>query len=139
MHFPFGYTFFIPVYAFFIFIWVYSVHLPYSLTREMLIPMATWIRQALTSVIADLGDQHLSADGVDSCLWRIEQVYRELLARKANGELDINESEALPLLAEVDRRLGRAVESCVIMPLQASVLVNGDVGRHCFIISYNQL
>ena len=75
----------------------------------MLIPMATWIRQALTSIIADLGDRHLGADDMDSCLWRIEQVYRELLAWEANGELDANESEALPLLAEVHRRLGHAV------------------------------
>lgn len=102
--------------------------------------MATWIRQTLTSVIADLadlGDRHLSVDDADSCLWRREQVYRELLAREANGELDANESEALPLLAEVHRRLGHAVEPCVIMPLQASVLVNGDVGRPRFVISYN--
>ena len=69
---------------------------------------------------------------------RIEQVYREILVHEANRELDVNKSEALPLLAEVHRRLGRIIESCVIMPLQASVLVNDDMGRHCFIISYNQ-
>ena len=47
----------------------------------------TWIRQTLTSVIADLaelGDRHLSADDADSSLWRIKQVRRELLAWEAD-------------------------------------------------------
>ena len=103
--------------------------------------MNTWIRQTLTSVIADItdvGDQALSKDEADSCLWRIEQVYRELLAREAYGELDENQNHAIPLLAEVHRRLGDAIESYEIMPLQASVLANG-VGRPRFMISYTQL
>ena len=46
--------------------------------------------------ITDVGNQALSKEEEDSCLWRIEQVYRELLAREAYGELDENQNHAIP-------------------------------------------
>ena len=104
--------------------------------------MATWISEALRSIVSDLHEerQEISFDRADAYLWRVELVYREMLVRDANLILSDEERSVLRLLGEAYERLNHVVENCeTTMPVQASVILDGQVGRPRFSISFYQL
>ena len=104
----------------------------------------SWVSQTLRSVVADLDSDlesdEVSLDQVDSYLWRVELAYREILAQEVSGELADQEKEALPLIAEAHSKLRQVIEHGELaLPSQASLLLDGNVGRPPFIIPYHQL
>ena len=57
--------------------------------------------QATISDIDSVGDHStLSIDRAKALEWRVELVYRDLVAKEVAGELDSEEQEALPLIAD---------------------------------------
>lgn len=102
-----------------------------------------WICETLRSVICDLNSNEWdSLDELDAYLWRVELVYRELLAREASGEVLSNqESEALVLIAEAYTNLNELCDSSMgaTQVLQASLLLDGSVGRPRFVIPSHQM
>jgi len=92
--------------------------------------------------VADLDceSDEVSFDQLDAYLWRVEVVYREMLAREASGELADGEKEALPLIAEAHSKLRQTVENYQLdLPSQPPLLLDGSVGRPPFIVPYHQL
>ena len=84
--------------------------------------------------------QEISFDRADAYLWRVELVYREMLVRDANLILSDEERSVLRLLGEAYEQLNHVVENCeTTMPVQASVILDGQVGRPRFSISFYQL
>ena len=64
----------------------------------------TWMLQAIQSTISDIDsvEDHstLNIDCVKVLEWRVELVYRDLIAKEVAGELASEEQEALPLIAD---------------------------------------
>ena len=92
-----------------------------------------WVYQTLQSVISDLDcSAPLSVNDLDACQWRVELVFRELLAREACGEtISSHESNALRLVAEAHSYLSQLVVSenaCTELE-EAALLADGRVGR----------
>ena len=106
----------------------------------------SWIRETLVSIVADLGSlgdsEVVSLDQADVYQWRVELVYRELLAREVVGGLDNGEREALPIVAEAYSRMVQVLEDCELAvpeSSQALVILDGHVGRPRFNIPFRQL
>ena len=101
-----------------------------------------WVSQALKSIVADLEDKaYVSLEEADSYLWREELVYREMQVREANGSMNDEEKQVLQLIAEAYSKLNQVVENCAqfYSPVQASLVMDGCVGRPPFMITYHQL
>lgn len=112
--------------------------------------MTTWVKQSLRAIVSDMalydgrdmGDIPLQI--VDSFSWRIESVYRELLATEAHGELNtVHEREILTFVEnayyciqqfqEQAERCGRLMDEHSIA---SQVICDGSVGRPAFFIPY---
>lgn len=105
-----------------------------------------WILQAIHSTISDIGsviiDSNISFDRAESLEWRVELVYRDLVAKEVCGELEIEEQEALPHIARAYshlRELVQSIESLSSHRVQPMQLLDGSVGRPRYHISYYQL
>lgn len=104
----------------------------------------SWISQTLTSVIADIDslgeDTEVSLQQAEAFEWRVELVYRDLLAKEICGEIQREEREVLPLLADAYARIWQVVERAELIPtLEAPVFLNGSLGRPRFHIPHNRL
>ena len=101
--------------------------------------------QTLTSVLADiegLGEEsELSLQQAEALEWRVELVYRDLLVKEACGEIEQDKREVFLLLADAYARIRRLVERTELLPtpFEAHILLDGSLGRPCFIIPRNQL
>jgi len=102
--------------------------------------------QTLQSVISEIdsirGHCSVSIQRAETIEWRVELVYRDLVAKEVYGELEQEEEECLQLIAEAYSHLRELVESiqCVQpqgeQPLQ---ILDGSVGRPRYDIPYHQL
>lgn len=111
--------------------------------------MATsWIVQGLRAVAADLqqsGDWNsISYEAADGYRWRIELMYRELLALELVSDLQDHEREALGYLAQAYQKISQFVDSMSPSdvgdrPFQALVVLRGNLGRPSFEIPLSQL
>ena len=102
--------------------------------------------QAIQSTISDIdsvGDHStLSIDRAKALEWRVELVYRDLVAKEVAGELDSEEQEALPLIADAYLHLRELVQSIELLPppgAQPVHVLDGSVGRPSYHIPYHQL
>ena len=105
-----------------------------------------WIVQSLQALISDLGDgsdifyTHEVADGYK---WRIEMIYRDLLAQELVNSLQDSENEALEYLAEAYNAISHFIEA--LPPSEghlvstAQQVLDGTVGRPYFEIPLSQL
>ena len=110
----------------------------------------SWLVQSLQSVIADLNDEcagsGIALDTTEGYRWRIELVYRDLLAKEClNREINNAEKIALDCLAKVYNEMSMYIDRLLIHPedvipaQQAQVVLTGAVGRPSLGISHHQL
>ena len=104
----------------------------------------SWIVQTLQSTLDDLngiGDGSVvSVHQAEALEWKVELVYRDMLAKELSGELDTQEQRALPLITEIYSLFRDIVQSIELLsPCQAPQLLDGSVGRPRFSISSSQL
>lgn len=93
---------------------------------------------ALVDDLSAIESREMTLDVIDGFRWRIEMVYRELLAKEVSGELQTFEEAILPIVSEAYGHSVRAVEvleadncgflSGLVVPLVCS----GRVGRPSF-------
>jgi hypothetical protein len=102
----------------------------------------TWIHQTIRSIISELDsireDSVVSRQCAEALEWRIELVYRDMIAKEVSGELDRAEQEALPLIARAYSGLREFVESSELLStqtVQPTQLLDGFVGRPRYEIS----
>ena len=83
----------------------------------------------------------MSVDRAKALEWRIELVYRDLIAKEVAGELVSEEQEVLPIIAEAYLHLRELVQSIELLPPPGSqpFQVIDGVGRPSYHISYHQL
>lgn len=109
-----------------------------------------WIKQTLQVVVADLDEEvsdSITLVAAEDYKWRVEIIYRYLLAQELVGGLDNQEKEALDYVAqayacighEVDRLAAFGNQALSASPAQASTVLSGAVGRPSFHISPTQL
>lgn len=98
------------------------------------------------SVVSDIDDitteSALSLDRAQSLEWRVELVYRDLIAREISGELEIAERQALPFIGQAFYHLRELVQNMELLPpptTQPVQVSDGSVGRPYYDISYHQL
>ena len=103
----------------------------------------TWMLQAIQSTISDIDSVGtLSIDRAKALEWRVELVYRDLLAKEVVGELASEEHEALPHIADAYLCLRELVQSIELLPppgAQPVQVLDGSVGRPSYHIPYHQL
>ena len=106
----------------------------------------TWISQNMRAVVDDLSTcTAVPYDVAEGYRWRIEMIYRDLLAKELLGELDESEHEAMECVAEAYSLLSCYIERVSrdppprLQPRQSPVILSGDVGRPSFEIPYSQL
>ena len=92
---------------------------------------------SIVNYLSSLGESdEVSHDQLDAYEWRVELVYRDLLAKEASGDLGDREREALTLVAEAHSRMRQVVESGELAPSsQAPMIPDGLVGRPRFNIN----
>ena len=107
---------------------------------------SSWILQAVQSVISDIdsitSDSNLSIDRAQALEWRVELVYRDLVAKEIDGELAIAEQRDMPFIAHAFFCLRELVENMELLPptlVQPLHVIDGSVGRPYYNISYHQL
>ena len=95
----------------------------------------TWILQTLQSVISELDNitrtSNVSLSFAEALEYRIELVYRDMIAKEASGELDLQEQQALRLIATAFSNLRLVVENLELLPpqtVQPVLLLDGSVG-----------
>ena len=101
----------------------------------------SWIMQNLRAIIADLSDEckftEITVDVAEGYRWRIEMMYRDLLAK----ELDLQgaEMEALGYLAQAYVTICQFIDSLMVHSYpamlsqsSAQLLITGGVGRPVF-------
>ena len=107
----------------------------------------SWVLQTIQSTISDLDgmteNSVVSIHRAEALEWRIELVYRDLIAKEMSGELEFAEQRALSLIAEAYSRLRQFVQSIELLSpsleIQPMQFLDGSVGRPRFHISFNQL
>lgn len=106
----------------------------------------SWILQTIQSVISELDNiaasSNVSLSFAEALEYRIELVYRDMIAKEASGELNLQEQQALPLIATAFSNLRLVVENLELLPpqtVQPVLLLDGSVGRPRYGISYHQL
>ena len=102
----------------------------------------SWILQTIQSTLSDLDDiiRNGSAVSLPQAEWRVELIYRDLIAKEISGELDVDKRTTLPFISEAYSRLRQLVQNTeVVSPSHPLQLLDGSVGRPCFTIAYNQL
>ena len=114
--------------------------------ESMALASSTWVLQAIQSIISDIDsiieDSTVSVDRPEVLEWRIELVYRDLVAKEVSGELEVEEQLVLPLIAEACFHLGELVQNIELLPppsSQPTQLLDGSVGRPRYNISYHLL
>lgn len=106
--------------------------------------------QTLRAIIADLNDDctgsGITLDTAEGYKWRIELMYRDLLAKEClNGEISDAEGIALHYLAKAYNEMTLYVDRLLVCPernipaQQAQAQLTGAVGRPSFVISHHQL
>lgn len=106
--------------------------------------MASWRVQSLRALISDLGEGNgITHDVVDGYRWRIEMIYRDLLAQELLHGLQQLEREALDYLAQAYSAVSHLQE---VVPFsenhsvsRVQQVLDGRVGRPYFEISSLQL
>lgn len=105
----------------------------------------SWVLQTLQGTLVDLDrvisdSSTVSLHQAESLEWKVELVYRDLLAKDLSGELSMEEQGVLPLIAATYSAFRQVVESIeVVSSSQPPQVLDGCVGRPRFSISYNQL
>ena len=116
-------------------------------SRSIMASTRSWVLQTIQSTISDLDgmteDSVVSIHRAEALEWRIELVYRDLIAKEMSGELEFAEQRALSLISEAYSRLRQFVQSIELLSpsleLQPMQFLDGSVGRPRFHISFNQL
>ena len=68
--------------------------------------------QTIQSTLADIDvTQNMSLQQAEAIEWRVELVYRDLLAKELCGELDVTEQTALPLIANAYSCLREVIDT----------------------------
>ena len=110
----------------------------------------SWIVQNLLAIIADLSDEstleNISLDAAEGYKWRIELIYRDLLAKEVvDGTLDDSDRHSLEFVAQAYTTMSQYVDTLECHPmtstshLSAELVLTGAVGRPTFEIPRNQL
>ena len=111
----------------------------------------SWIVQNLRAIIADLSDEstftEITYDVAEGYRWRIELMYRDLLAKELlyGGDLCGGDSEALGYLAQAYATMCQFIDSlmvhypAVMSQSSTQLLITGGVGRPLFEIPHGQL
>ena len=110
----------------------------------------SWILQNLRVIVTDLSDEctftEIIFDVADGYRWRIELMYRDLLAKELiNGDMIEGEVEALGYLAQAYTTMCQFIDSLMVhYPAVTSrcstqVVIAGGVGRAAFKIPRGQL
>ena len=80
-----------------------------------------WMLQAIYCTIPDIDSvgyqTTLSTDRAKALEWRVELVYRDLIAKEVTGELAPKEQEALPFIANAYLHLWELVQSIELLLL----------------------
>ena len=106
--------------------------------------MSNWILQSLRALLSDLdGSGNYTYEVVDGYKWRIEMIYRDLLATELISGLEGSENEVLGFLAQAYSAISHLLEDppqseCPLMNTAQQVL-DGTVGRPYFQIPLSQL
>ena len=108
---------------------------------------SSWILQGLRAIVADLTDEcsgsDISLDVAEGYRWRIEMMYRDLLAKELVGGLCTQETGALAYLAQAYQAISEFVDSLqssvTRLPTQAQMVRTGTVGPPSFDIPQHQL
>ena len=113
-------------------------------SRSIMASTRSWVLQTIQSTISDLDgmteDSVVSIHRAEALEWRIELVYRDLIAKEMSGELEFAEQRALSLISEAYSRLRQFVQSIELLsPSLELQFLDGSVGRPRFHISFNQL
>ena len=107
----------------------------------------SWICQNTRALLADISEATctpLCADVVEGYKWRIEIIYRELLAKELVGELNDREKDISHLIGEAYTEISQAVDHYVRLDHrpaehQPTTTSNGAVGRPRFELSHDQV
>ena len=104
----------------------------------------TWMLQAIQSTIDSVGDHlsTLSIDRAEALEWRVELVYRDIVAKEVAGELAPEEREAQSHIADAYLHLWELVQSIELLPPPGArpvQVLDGSVGRPSYHIPYHQL
>ena len=108
---------------------------------------SSWIVQGLWAIMADLTDEcsgsGISLDAAKGYRWRIEMMYRDLLAKELIGELCTQETGALAYLVQAYQAISEFVDSLLSsvtrLPTRAQMVHTGTVGPPSFDIPQHQL
>ena len=106
---------------------------------------SSWILVNLRTIVADLtiyNNFSYTLNTIESFKWRIEIIYRELLAIEVlNGHLMDHESSALECLEKAYQIFSNLMDRLLSLPSlqQALLMRTGSVGRPSFDISPHQL
>lgn len=109
---------------------------------------SNWMVQSLRSILSDFNNGHNtinSLDVADGYKWRIELIYRDLLAKQILYGLDDCEEEALAHLGlaylSISTFIDSLSSSCLptSAAFPAQIILRGNVGRPLFDISFRQL
>ena len=95
--------------------------------------------------MVDLTDQdEYTYEAIQNYVWRIEMIYRDLLAKEIANGLEDSEKEALEYIAQAHYSINNCADSALSQndfhtPAQAQLLYTGAVGRPSFDIPHSQL
>ena len=107
-----------------------------------------WIVESLRSIVADLRESNgMSVDETEGYKWRIELMYRELLAKEiVQGYLEDNEKDAVGYLAQAYAEMSNYIDHLLSIgnsqsqPAEVTpVVMSGTRGRPSFFITLEQL
>lgn len=103
----------------------------------------TWIVQALRALVSDLdGQRSVTLEEAEAYKWRIEMIYRDLLAKDTLDVLSAGETEALTFIGQAHGNFSRvfdAVAKSQPTHTEAPIVMTGTVGRPAYDIPLVQL
>ena len=129
-------------------VWERTLNLSLTWWALFGIASGTWLRQSIQVLLADLSEEcngEMSLRAAEDYRWRTEMLYRSLLAEDLSGQRLGTERSILHFIGQAFSVMCEMVDALTafgsqdMLPTEASIVLDGTVGRPSFQIPPSQL